>query len=293
MATTTGSAPGKFNQETEQAQHHQPGHEHEMTNKPRFIRDNYRGAGKLAGRKALITGGDSGIGRAVAVHFAREGADVAIVHLEEDVDARDTRELIEKEGAQCLVLRGDVGDPAFCEEAVAATVEKFGVLDILVNNAAEQHSVERLEDITPEQVEATFRTNVFGYFNMLRAATPRMKKGSRVINTSSVTAHRGSAHLIDYSATKGAIESLTRSAASQLAERSIYVNCVAPGPIWTPLIPATFPTDALKEFGKDVLLKRPGQPCEVATCFVFLASEDSSYITGQTIHVNGGGYLGI
>lgn len=293
MATSTDNAARKIHQETERAQHRQPGYEYEMTNKPLFIRENYRGSGKLAGRKALITGGDSGIGRAVAVHFAREGADVAIVYLEEERDANDTRKLVENEGAKCLLFRGDVGNPTFCEEAVTGVLKSFGQLDVLVNNAAEQHSVQRLEDITFEQMESTFRTNIFGYINMLKTATQNMGKGSRVINTSSITAHRGSAHLIDYSATKGAIESLTRSAATLLAERGIYVNCVAPGPIWTPLIPATFPTRALKDFGKDVLLKRPGQPCEVATCFVFLASEDSSYITGQTIHVNGGGYLGI
>lgn len=293
MATSTDQETRTHGQEAERAQHHQPGNEYEMTRKPLFIRENYRGSGKLAGKKTLITGGDSGIGRAIAVHFAREGADVAIVYLEEDRDANDTRQLVEHEGARCLLFRGDVGDPTFCLEAVAGTVKEFGQLDVLVNNAAEQHSVQRLEDIEPEQMEATFRTNIFGYINMLKAATHEMGKGGRVINTSSVTAHRGSPHLIDYSATKGAIESLTRSAATLLAERSIYVNCVAPGPIWTPLIPATFPTEALKDFGKDVLLKRPGEPCEVATCFVFLASEDSSYITGQTVHVNGGGYLGL
>ncbi|MES2607019.1 MAG: SDR family oxidoreductase [Pseudomonadota bacterium] len=269
----------------------QPGIEKDMDNKPVFILDDYKGSDKLKGKVALITGGDSGIGRATAVHFAREGADVCIVYLSEDQDAVDTRNLVEKEGRKCLLAPGDVGDSKFCKGVVDGVIAQFGHLDILVNNAAEQHTAEELEQISDEQVNATFRTNYFGYFYMMRAALPKMGPGGRIINTSSVTAHRGSSHLVDYASTKGAIEALTRSTAPIAAKRDITVNCVAPGPIWTPLIPASFKGKQLQDFGKNVLMQRPGQPWEVATCFVFLASRDSSYMTGQTLHPDGGARL--
>jgi NAD(P)-dependent dehydrogenase (short-subunit alcohol dehydrogenase family) len=269
----------------------QPGKEHKMKNKPVFILDEYKGSDKLKGKVALITGGDSGIGRATAVHFAREGADVCIAYLSEEKDADDTRQLIEAEGAGCLLAKGDVGDAAFCRWLVDEVISQFGKLDILVNNAAEQHVAEKIEDIDDEQLQATFRTNVFGYFYMMQAAMPKMAREGRIINTSSVTGHRGSSHLIDYASTKGAIEALTRSLAPLAIKQGITVNCVAPGPIWTPLIPASFAAKKLESFGADTLMQRPGQPWEVATCFVFLASRDSSYMTGQTLHVNGGGYL--
>lgn len=270
----------------------QPGKEHKMVEKPVYIREDYRGSGKLTGRVALITGGDSGIGRAIAVHFAREGADVCLLYLNEQQDAEDTRALVEQEGVRCALFAGDVGDQAFCTATVAQVLQDFGRLDILVNNAAEQHSQESVTDISEEQFYGTFRTNVFGYFHMMKACLPHMQAGARIINTSSVTAYRGSKHLADYAGTKGAIQALTRSVAQQVAERGITVNAVAPGPIWTPLIPASFDKESLRKFGKDTLLGRPGQPCEVATCYVFLASADGDYLTGQSIHPNGGGFLG-
>jgi NAD(P)-dependent dehydrogenase (short-subunit alcohol dehydrogenase family) len=269
----------------------QPGIEREMENKPVFILDEYRGSEKLQGKVALITGGDSGIGRATAVHFAREGADVCIAYLCEQLDAEETRRLVQAEGRECLLVPGDVGKSAYCEKLVDRVLEHFGRLDILVNNAAEQHAADNLMDISDEQIQATFRTNVFGYFYLMRAALDKMERGGRIINTSSVTAYRGSSHLVDYAATKGAIEAMTRSIAPLAAEKEITVNCVAPGPIWTPLIPASFKGKDLQDFGKNSLLGRPGQPWEVATCFVFLASRDSSYMTGQTLHPNGGGKL--
>ncbi len=283
----------EVSQKREKPQKHQPGREHAMEEKPIFIRPDYRGSNKLAGKVAVITGGDSGIGRAVAVHFAREGCDLALVYLEESRDAEDTRALVEDEGIECALFKGDVGDPEFCQTVIDSIIERFGKLDILVNNAAEQHEQKQLQDISQEQLLATFRTNIFGYFNMMKSALPELEEGGRIINTSSVTAHRGNPVLADYSSTKGAIESLTRSVAPQVAERGITVNCVAPGPIWTPLIPASFDKKALEEFGKSTLFKRPGQPCEVAPAYVYLASADGDYVTGQTIHINGGGYLGI
>ena len=269
----------------------QPGIEQDMKNRPVFVLDDYKGSNKLQGKVAIITGGDSGIGRATAVHFAKEGADICIAYLAENEDAEETRRLIEKEGCNCLLSKGDVGDSSYCQQVVDDVLAHFGRLDILVNNAAEQHAAESLEDISDEQLQATFRTNLFGYFYMMRAALPQMQKGGRIINTSSVTAYRGSSHLMDYAATKGAIEALTRSVAPQAAKLGINVNCVAPGPIWTPLIPASFKGEELQKFGQNTLLQRPGQPWEVATCFVFLASRDSSYMTGQTLHPNGGGNI--
>lgn len=274
-----------------QRQHRQPGREGEMLPEPIYIRDDYRGSGKLAGRTALITGGDSGIGRAVAVHFAREGADVSIVYLEEHDDAYATRRLVEQEGQRCLLISGDVGDPDFCRHAVRTHLERFGRLDVLVNNAAEQHVRSRFEDISLEQLERTFRTNFFAYFTLAKAVLPHLGEGGAIINTTSVTAYRGSDHLIDYAASKGAIVAFTRSLVKALAERGIRVNGVAPGPIWTPLIPATFDAEHVKNFGNDTPLVRAGQPAEVAPCFVLLASTDGSYLTGQVLHPNGGAFV--
>lgn len=275
-----------------QTQDQQPGLETEMNPQPRFEQEERRGSGRLSGKVALITGGDSGIGRSVAVLFAREGADVAVLYLEEDEDAETTKKEVEEEGGRCLLLRGDVGDEAFCQDAVKRTVGEFGGLNILVNNAAEQHPQKSLLDITKEQLERTFRTNIFGYFFMAKAALPHLKEGDSIINTASVTAFKGSGGLLDYSATKGAIVAFTRSLSQNLAEDGIRVNAVAPGPIWTPLIPATFDQEKVAKFGKDVPLGRPGQPEEVAPCYVFLASTDGSYITGQTLHPNGGEVVG-
>ncbi|WP_216324131.1 SDR family oxidoreductase [Deinococcus aestuarii] len=271
-----------------QQQSDRPGHESEMDPQPVYIKPDYKAAGKLQGKAAIITGGDSGIGRAVAVHFAREGADVAIVYLDESEDAQKTKRLVEEAGQKCLTIAGDVGDPQFCQQAVGQAVDAFGRLDILVNNAAEQHPQESLTDISPEQLEKTFRTNIFGYFYMAQAALEHLKEGSTIINTSSVTDYKGSPQLIDYASTKGAIVAFTRSLSMQLVEKGIRVNGVAPGPIWTPLIPSTFPPEKVETFGADVPMARPGQPAEVATCFVFLASDDSSYISGQMLHPNGG-----
>ena len=271
-----------------QHQDQQPGHESQMTPEPMYMKPDYRAAGKLHGKVALITGGDSGIGRAVAVHFAAEGARVAVLYLNETEDAQKTAQLVQDAGSECLLLPGDVGDPAFCKGAVQQTVAKFGGLDILVNNAAEQHPQEDLRDITPEQLLATFRTNIFGYFYMAQAALDHLKAGASIINTSSVTHYQGSGGLLDYASTKGAIVAFTRSLSESLTPQGIRVNGVAPGPIWTPLIPSTFPPDKVATFGSDVPMKRPGQPAEVATCYVFLASDDASYISGQFLHPNGG-----
>jgi NAD(P)-dependent dehydrogenase (short-subunit alcohol dehydrogenase family) len=271
-----------------QTQEQQPGLEHEMTPRPDDGASSYRGSGKLQGKAALITGGDSGIGRAVAIAFAREGADVAIVYLNEHDDAEETRRLVEESGRRCLLLPGDIGEEEFCQEAVRRTQEDFGRLDVLVNNAAEQHSQSDFQDITREQLERTFRTNIFSMFFLTKAALQHLPEGGTIVNTTSVTAYRGSEHLIDYASTKGAIVAFTRSLAKSLAERNIRVNAVAPGPIWTPLIPATFPEEKVKSFGADTPLGRPGEPSEVAPCYVFLASQDSSYMTGQVLHPNGG-----
>ena len=259
-----------------------------MQPEPQTIHEMWKPADLLKGKAVIITGGDSGIGRAVGVACAREGADVAIVYLEEHEDARETQRLIEAEHRRCLAIAGDVGDENFCKRAVEKAIAELGHLDILINNAGEQHLRDRIEDISAEQLERTFRTNIFSFFFMTKAVLPHFREGSAIINTASVTAYKGNAALIDYSSTKGAIVSFTRSLSEQLAERKIRVNAVAPGPIWTPLIPATFPEQKVEEFGHDVPLGRPGQPLEVAPAYVFLASAMSSYITGQTIHVNGG-----
>jgi NAD(P)-dependent dehydrogenase (short-subunit alcohol dehydrogenase family) len=271
-----------------QTQAERPGVEAKMNIKPQAVDRHYKAAGKLEGKVALITGGDSGIGRAVAVMYAQEGANVAIVYLSEDQDAHETERLVAQHGGRCLCIRGDVGDHSFCKEAVEQTVREFGKLDILVNNAAEQHPQESITDITPEQLERTFRTNIFGYFFMVQAALPHLKEGSAIINTASVTAYKGSEQLLDYASTKGAITAFTRSLAQNLIEKGIRVNGVAPGPIWTPLIVSTFPQDKVEKFGEDTPMKRPGQPEEVAPSYVFLASDDSSYFAGQILHPNGG-----
>jgi NAD(P)-dependent dehydrogenase (short-subunit alcohol dehydrogenase family) len=281
-------APQQESQQPPQHQERQPGIESEMTPRPQSDDPQHRGSGKLQDRAALITGGDSGIGRAVAIAFAREGADVAIVYLNEHGDAKETQALVRKEGRRCLTIDGDVGDPAFCRQAVEHAVSQLGRLDILVNNAAEQHPQESIEQISVEQLERTFRTNIFAQFFLTQAALPHLKPGSAIINTASVTAYKGSPKLLDYSATKGAIVAFTRSLSQALVEKGIRVNGVAPGPIWTPLIPSTFPPDKVAQFGADVPMKRAGQPEEVASCYVFLASEDSSYIAGQILHPNGG-----
>lgn len=271
-----------------QEQDKQPGIEAEMTPKPKADDAQYQGSGKLQGKVALITGGDSGIGRAVAIFFAKEGADVAIMYLNEHDDAKETKRLVEAQGRRAIAIAGDIGDESFCQQAVEQVVQELGKLDILVNNAAEQHPQESIEDITAEQLERTFRTNIFAMFYMTKAALKHLQEGSAIVNTTSVTAYQGNPQLIDYSSTKGAIVAFTRSLAKSLVEKKIRVNGVAPGPIWTPLIPATFPAEKVESFGKQVPMKRPGQPEEIAPSFVFLASDDSSYISGQVIHPNGG-----
>jgi len=259
-----------------------------MTPQPRAEDRQYRGSGKLQGKVALITGGDSGIGRAVAIVFAKEGANVAIVYLNEHEDAEETKRQVEQEGCHALLIAGDIGDESFCQQVVERTVKELGGLDILINNAAEQHPQDSIEDITAEQLLRTFKTNIFAMFYLTKAALKHLKKGSTIVNTASITAYRGSENLLDYSSTKGAIVAFTRSLSGQLVEKGIRVNAVAPGPIWTPLIPSTFPAEKVATFGSDTPMKRPGQPEEVANCYVFLASDDSSYITGQVLHPNGG-----
>ncbi|MBF2029810.1 MAG: SDR family oxidoreductase [Oscillatoriales cyanobacterium C42_A2020_001] len=278
----------RLKEQPPQHQDQQPGVESQMTPAPQAEARQYRGSGKLNEKVALITGGDSGIGRSVAVLFAKEGADVAIVYLNEDEDANKTKKLVEQEGRRCLTIRGDIGDESFCREAVQQAVKTFGKLDILVNNAAEQHPQESIEKITAEQLEKTFRTNIFSMFFLTKAVLPHLKQGSSIINTTSVTAYKGNPQLLDYSATKGAIVAFTRSLSQSLVEKGIRVNGVAPGPIWTPLIPSTFPEEKVESFGKQVPMQRAGQPEEVAPSYVFLASEDSSYMTGQILHPNGG-----
>jgi NAD(P)-dependent dehydrogenase (short-subunit alcohol dehydrogenase family) len=267
-----------------------PGLESEMTPRPNYLAPLYRGAEKLKGKVALITGGDSGIGRAVAVLYAREGADVAIVYLPaEESDAQETARAVEQEGHSALLIPGDVTQREFCEQAVERTVREFGRLDILVNNAAYQETRERLDDITDEDWDVTFQTNIYGYFYMARAALPHLQPGSCIINCGSITGLEGSKTLIDYASTKGAIHAFTKSLAQNLAERGIRVNCVAPGPIWTVLQPVSKPAEKVAEHGADTPMKRPGQPEEVAPAFVFFASEaDSSYISGEVLTILGG-----
>jgi len=266
-----------------------PGIERELTPRPRYRAESYAGSGKLQDKVALVTGGDSGIGRAVAVLFAREGADVAIVYLDEHEDAEETRAAIEAEGRRALLIPGDVTDSAFCDEAVARTVRELGGLDVLVNNAAFQQSVQRIEDITDEQLDRTFRTNIFGYFYMARAAVRHLEDGGVILNTGSVTGLEGAGEMLDYASTKGAIHAFTQSLAQQLLERGIRVNCVAPGPVWTPLNPADAPAEEVAEFGGSVPMHRPAQPEELAPAYVFLAaSTTSSYITGNILPVLGG-----
>ncbi|MFJ7976064.1 SDR family oxidoreductase [Peribacillus sp. NPDC096379] len=271
-----------------QHQNHQPGVESEMHPKPESVCSKYQGSGKLQGKTAIITGGDSGIGKSVAIYYAKEGANVVIVYLDEQSDAETTKELVEKEGQKCLLLSGDVGDESFCKGVIEQTIGEFGALDILVNNAGEQHVQENFLDITAEQLEKTFRTNIFSMFHLTKAAMPHLKKGSSIINTASITAYEGNPKLIDYSSTKGAIVSFTRALSNSISKDGIRVNNVAPGPIWTPLIPASFNEKDVAKFGADTPMGRAGQPKELAGAYVFLASDDASYISGQTIHVNGG-----
>ncbi len=275
-----------------QHQNQQPGKEYEMQPQPQYIRDDYKAAGKLEGKVAIITGGDSGIGRAVAVHFAREGANVAIVFLDEQKDAEETRKLIEQTGRRCLLLKGDVCDAEFCKSAVAKTVSEFGGLNVVVNNAAQHYPQENLEGISQKQLEDTFKNNVYPYFYLSQEALAHLSEDDTIINTTSVTAYRGSEHLIDYAATKGAIVSFTRSLAKNLASKKIRVNGVAPGPVWTPLIVSSFDDEHVKNFGKDTPMGRAGQPSEIAPAYVYLACEDSSYMTGQILHINGGEVVG-
>ncbi|MBE0338905.1 SDR family oxidoreductase [Paenibacillus sp. 23TSA30-6] len=271
-----------------QHQEQQPGVESKMSPAPQFEKSTYKAAGKLTGKVALITGGDSGIGRAVAVTYAKEGADVAIIYLNEHKDAEETKRQVEQEGRKCVLIPGDIGDDQFAKKAVQQTVNELGKLDIVVNNAAEQHPQQKLEDITREQLERTFRTNIFGMFFLTQAALPHLKKGSAIVNTTSITAYAGNKTLIDYSSTKGAITSFTRSLSLNLVDQGIRVNAVAPGPVWTPLIPSTFDAKTVSEFGGAQPMKRPGQPEELAPAYVYLASDDSSYVSGQVIHINGG-----
>lgn len=270
-----------------QIQKDQPGDEYKMNPQPDAAPDDPE-AGRLAGKIAVISGGDSGIGRAVALAFVAEGASVAIAYLDEEEDAKETKKLVDKAGGQCLLISADITKSKACEKIISKSIDKFGKIDILVNNAAVQYPQASLIDITDQQLEKTFRTNILSYFYLTKAALPYLKKGANIINTTSVTAYRGSGHLIDYASTKGAIVGFTRSLATNLAKKGIRVNGVAPGPIWTPLIPSSFNKKQVAEFGKDVPLGRPGQPNEVAPSYVFLASDDASYMTGQIIHPNGG-----
>jgi NAD(P)-dependent dehydrogenase (short-subunit alcohol dehydrogenase family) len=271
-----------------QHQNRQPGIESEMNPRPTFVTPTYSGSGKLKNKVALITGGDSGIGRAVAIYFAKEGADVAISYLNEHGDAEETKRLVESEGQKCTLFPGDIGQETICKEIVQQTIAQYTKIDVLVNNAAEQHPQKSLLDITAEQLERTFRTNIFSFFYLTKAVLPHLHKGASIINTTSITAYDGHDQLIDYSATKGAIVTFTRSLSASLVKQGIRVNGVAPGPIWTPLIPSTFTADQVATFGSTTPMGRAGQPNELAPSYVFLASEDSSYITGQVLHVNGG-----
>ncbi len=282
----------KKNKKTKQrpAQHQtvQPGRQSKMTPRPKSIDGDYQGSDQLKNKVAIITGGDSGIGRAVAYAFALEGAKVVITYLNEHKDAKATQEAIESIGGECLAIAGDIAQPDFCQKVIKKALATFNKIDILINNSAEQHPQDNIEKITIKQFEKTFQTNVYSYFYMIKYALPHLKRNSCIINTTSVTAYRGSAHLIDYSATKGAIVSLTRSLSANLVKKGIRVNAVAPGPIWTPLIPASFKKSEVAKFGSNTPMKRAGEPKEVAPCYVFLASKASSYMTGQVLHPNGG-----
>lgn len=269
-----------------------PGEESEMDPKPEIIRATYKGSDKLQGKVALITGGDSGIGRAIAVHFAREGANVAIVYLNEDEDALTTKNMVKAEGVECMIIRGDIGSRKFCSQCVQDVINTFGKLNILVNNAAEQHVRQGIKELDMDVVERTFQTNIISMFFLTQNAVKHMQKSDCIINTTSVVAYQGRKYLIDYGATKGAITSFTRSLSDDLTPDGIRVNAVAPGPIWTPLIPASFDEDHVANFGKSTTMGRPGMPSEVAPAYVFLASEDASYMSGQVIHINGGEAVG-
>ncbi|NOU88228.1 SDR family oxidoreductase [Paenibacillus sp. LMG 31460] len=271
-----------------QHQDQQPGIESLMNPRPVFDNPNYKGSGKLKDKVAIITGGDSGQGRAIAVAFAKEGADVVIVYLNEHSDAEETKQHIEQKGRRCLSIAGNIGSEAFCKQVMEQTILQFGKLDILVNNAAEQHIQNGLENITSEQMEKTFRTNFFSIFYLTKLALSHLKPGSSIINAASLTAYEGNEQLIDYSATKGAIVSFTRSLSKSLHSKGIRVNGVVPGTIWTPLIPASFPSDQVANWGAKNPMKRAGQPFEIAPAYVYLASEDSTYVSGQFIHVTGG-----
>ena len=281
--------PRKFPTST---QYKQPGIEEEMNPPPVFQHAEYSyNSGRLKDKVAIITGGDSGIGRAVAVSYAREGAKIAIIYLDEDIDANKTKKIIEDSGGTCLIIRGDVGDEYFCSAAISTVINTFSKIDILVCNSAEQHSSKSIEEITYEQLDKTFRTNVYGAFFMVKASIANLKEGASIIITTSITAYQGNETLIDYSSTKGALTSFTRSLALNLAPKLIRVNAVAPGPIWTPLIPASLDAKDIQSFGSKTAFKRAGQPVEVAEAYVFLASQGASFITGETIHVNGGEFV--
>lgn len=271
-----------------QYQEQQPGIESVMNPRPLAEDENYVGNNKLKGKVAIISGGDSGIGRAVSIAYAKEGADIVIMYLNEHDDANETKVRVEGIGQRCLVIAGDIGDELFCKQAVDKTMNTFGKIDILVNNAGEQHPQNSLLDITGEQLERTFRTNVFGYFYLTKAALSHLKSGGVIINTASITAYEGHDQLIDYAASKGAVVSFNRSLSESLSKLGIRVNGVAPGPIWTPLIPASFQADYVATFGSTTPMQRAGQPKELAPAFVFLASADSSYMSGQMLHINGG-----
>lgn len=281
MAITPDQIPAQHQKRT-------PALESEMVPRPQYDDPNYKGSGKLQDKVALITGGDSGIGRSVAVYYAKEGADVAIVYLNEHDDAKETQQAVEDYGRRCLLIPGDIRSEDFCREAVQQTIQKFGQLDILVNNAAVQYQEPTLDEIDEARLEEVFATNIFAMFYFAKAATPHMKPGSSMINTTSINAYKGNPSLLSYSTTKGAILAFTRSIAGPMLEKGIRVNGVAPGPIWTPFIPDAFEGDDVSNFGKQVPMQRPGQPKEVAPSFVFLASEDASYMAGQVLHPNGG-----
>jgi NAD(P)-dependent dehydrogenase (short-subunit alcohol dehydrogenase family) len=284
METATVKMPGKI---PPQEQNKQPGIEQEMTPKPIYDNED-PGLNRLNGKVAIITGGDSGIGRAVAIQFAKEGADVTISYLNEHQDAKETAEAIRKYGKEALLIAADVSDENNCKMIIDKTLKQFNKVDIVVNNAAIQFEQHSLEDISAEQLERTFKTNIFSYFYISKFALPHLKEGSTIINTASVTAYKGNPALMDYSSTKGAIIAFTRSLSQSLAEKKIRVNAVAPGPVWTPLIPASFPAEKVEKFGQDIPMGRPAQPVEIAPCYVFLASKESVFITGQVLHPNGG-----